>query len=254
VDVERMMERVDLDALMARIDVDAIADRIDIDKILEHTEFSSIVAKSTSGVLTEFLALLRRQVVSVDNIVDRIVQRKRRLGDRPTGPEHLHDQWVDTTDGRKGEYAGAFSRLAAITIDVFVAWGLFLLGIGAVQATLSVFFSNPPQLFHHALVAIPIAAVWYFMYFMWQWMLGGRTFGMASVGIRVVTSAGDPVGRKGAVVRLLVLPVSIVVFGLGLVDIVIRPDRRGWHDRAGDTCVVYDWDAKSSRMHWLGNA
>lgn len=251
VDVDKLMARVDLDALMARVDVDAIVDRLDIDQILERTEFSSIVAKSTSGALSEFLDLLRRQVVSVDVIVDRLVGRSRTMKDKPLGPRALESERARDVDARAGEYAGAVSRLLAIAADSFIAWALFLLGVGAIEASLSLFMSHPPTLFHRSWLAIPFVAIWYFIYFAWQWSLGGRTVGMALLGIRVVTIDGDAIGQRAAAIRILVLPFSIFVLALGLIGVVFKETRQGWHDRAASTTVVYSWNARSAKMGWL---
>jgi uncharacterized RDD family membrane protein YckC len=254
VDVDALVDRIDVDRIVERVDLDALMARVDIDQILEKTEFSSIIAKSTSGALSQFLGLLRRQVVSLDVIFDRLTGRGHRFADRPPGPPKLETQWRDEDDGRQGEYAGAISRLLAIVADGFAAWCMFLLGVGATQASLSLFMTKSPQLFHHSVVTVCCAVVWYFVYFTWQWSLGGRTLGMAAVGIRVTTSAGAVINQRNAVKRILVLPFSILILALGLVGIVLRPDRRGWHDRVADTCVVYDWDARTARLHWLNAA
>jgi len=250
VDVDALVQRVDLDALMAHVDVDAIASRIDIDRIMQNTEFSSLIAKSTSGALTEFLALLRRQVVSLDVIFDKLTHR-RRFANEPPGPTGLATEWDDDDVGRQGEYAGAISRLLAIAADVFAAWGLYLLGLGAIQATINIFFTHPPTLFHHGFVNIVAVTIWYFFYFSTQWSLGGRTIGMALLGVRVMTADGAEIEQRQSLIRVIVLPFSIFIFCLGLLGIVLRADRRGWHDRAAGTCVIYDWDARAAKMHWL---
>jgi len=253
VDVDALVQRVDLDALMAHVDVDAIANRIDIDRIMQNTEFSSLISKSTTGALNEFLALLRRQVVSLDVLFDKLTHRKR-FASRPLGPPELANEWDDDDDGRQGEYAGAISRLLAIAFDVFAAWALFLLGLGAIQATINIFLTHPPTVFHHGLVSIFVATVWYFIYFSAQWSLGGRTLGMALLGVRVLSAEGTPIDQRQSAIRTVVLPFSIVIFLLGLIGIVLRADRRGWHDQAASTCVVYDWDARAAKMHWLQHA
>jgi len=66
---------------------------------------------------------------------------------------------------------------------------------------------------------------------------------MATLGIRVVASDG---GRIKAVVRTLVLPFSVALAGLGLVGVVVHRERRGPHDFAAGTVVIYDWNARAA--------
>jgi uncharacterized RDD family membrane protein YckC len=250
VEVDRVLDAIDVNALMARVDINAIAGRIDMDQLMQNTEFSTLIAKSTSGALSEFLDLLRRQIVAVDVFVDRLFRRGR-FSQLAPGPPALSEQWTDQSSGREGVYAGAVSRLVAIVVDVFVAWAVFLLVIGAIQATLSLFWSHPPTLFHHGLVTGLVALGWIGLYFSFQWSLGGRTLGMAFAGVRVVADSGERIGRPEALTRILVLPVSILALGLGLLGLELRADRRGWHDLAARTSVVYDWDARAARLRWL---
>jgi uncharacterized RDD family membrane protein YckC len=248
VDVNRVIEHLDVNAIAARIDVDAIADRIDINRLLERTEFADIIARSTSGILTEFLDVLRRQLVAVDDLGDRVAKRSQRFAQFPAGPASTVTVAASDPDNREGNYAGSFSRFAAITIDAFSSWGLFLAVVAAIEATFSLFVNRTPHLFHHNIWTILIALPFFFFYFAWPWSLTGRTIGMALVGIRIKTSDGQRVTLRSAVIRTLCLPLSIGLLGLGLVGIVRRSDRRGAHDQVAGTCVVYNWDARGNRL------
>ncbi len=251
VDVNELVQRVDVDAIAARLDIDAIADRIDIGRLLDRTEFADIIAKSTSGILTEFLDVLRRQAVAVDDLFDRVTNRPKRFATAAVGPADATPLASSDVQNRENHYCGSFSRLAAITIDAFSAWGLFLLAVGAFQATVSLFVAHPPRVFHHSIITVLLIIPFYFLYFSWQWGLGGRTFGMALVGVRVVTADGTKITTRQAAIRTVVLPFSIALLGLGLLGIATRPDRRALHDLAAGTSVTYDWDARASRLHWL---
>ncbi len=258
VNVDDIVARVDVNAIADRLDVNAIADRLDIDKLLERTEISSIIARSTSGVLTEFLDLLRRQAVSLDDLIDRITRFRKRFLNSPLGPSSFaatasapRGTAMTMEENRQGHFAGAASRLLAIGIDAFAGWGIFLLMVGATQATISLFLSSPPDLFHHHWLTAAFAIPYFFFYFYFQWSLGGRTIGMAFLGIRVVRRDGERVAQRHAARRIILLPLSLAPFGLGVLGLVTRPDRRGWHDRGADTCVIYDWDAQAARLRWL---
>jgi hypothetical protein len=100
VDVEKIVERVDVDKLIDRVDVEKIIDRVDVEKIIqrvdidslvEQTELGTIIARSTSGVASEVLDLVRAQGVGLDDFVARWVNRvlRRNSDDWPTGPPTL---------------------------------------------------------------------------------------------------------------------------------------------------------------------
>jgi uncharacterized RDD family membrane protein YckC len=244
VDINALISRVDINAIADQIDVDAIADRIDVGRILERTEFSDIIAKSTSSILGEFLDVLRRQAVAVDDVLDRLNHHAQRFAQFPAGPTITTTIAASDPENREGNFAGGFSRFAAMTIDAFASWGLFLLAVSALQATLSLFLSRAPHVFHHDVWALVLGIPFFFFYFAWPWSLTGRTVGMAFVGIRVASLKTHRVTLWRAALRTIVLPFSILLLGLGLIGIFRRADRRTAHDQAANTCVVYSWDAR----------
>jgi uncharacterized RDD family membrane protein YckC len=69
---------------------------------------------------------------------------------------------------------------------------------------------------------------------------GGQTIGKMSTGIRVVPAAsgGLRVPFGTAVLRAAAFAASVLPLGLGLVPILLTPDRRAFHDRLADTRVV----------------
>ena len=80
---------------------------------------------------------------------------------------------------------------------------------------------------------------------------GGRTFGMAVAGLRVVAADGSAVGGGQALVRVLALPLSFLTLGIGFLLILLRRDRRALQDLVGGTAVVYAWDARAARLRFL---
>ena len=62
--------------------------------------------------------------------------------------------------------------------------------------------------------------VWAFVYFAYPLAASGRTLGMAIVGVRAVRADGSDIDGTHAVVRVLALPLSFLLFGLGF-----APDR-----------------------------
>ena len=67
---------------------------------------------------------------------------------------------------------------------------------------------------------------WALLYFWFSTAITGRTIGKWLVGVRIVERDATPLRTGPALVRVLVLPISIAVFGLGLVGIVIGKQRR----------------------------
>ena len=74
---------------------------------------------------------------------------------------------------------------------------------------------------------------------------------MALIGVRVVRADGSHLSTRRVVVRVLALPLSFLLFGLGLALIVLRGDRRALHDLIAGSAVVYAWDARAARLRFL---
>ena len=152
---------------------------------------------------------------------------------------------------RQGNYAGPISRLVAFVLDIIVAWVVIVLIFASVDFAISLMIGKPINLRHIQYVAVVVIPLWFFLYFAYQWALGGKTVGMAIFGIRVMTAEGAPIRGRQAVIRTLTFPLSFLAVGLGLLGIILRVDHRAWHDRFASTCVVYDWDARAARLRWL---
>jgi len=100
VNVNALLSRVDVNALLQRVDVNALVDRVDIDKMLdgvdlkalmERADIGDLVAQSTSQMAGSTLDIGRRQVVGLDTVMMRVVDRAlgRKAGDQPLGPPEL---------------------------------------------------------------------------------------------------------------------------------------------------------------------
>jgi hypothetical protein len=75
------------------VNINAIVDEIDIDALVGQTELGSIIARSTTGVVTEILDVIRSQGVGLDDFVlrwaNRLVGRRKRVAKWPAGPPLL---------------------------------------------------------------------------------------------------------------------------------------------------------------------
>jgi uncharacterized RDD family membrane protein YckC len=117
-----------------------------------------------------------------------------------------------------GSVAGFGRRLAALTIDWFIGYG-----IAAIFATpdpaVNPWFGWLVLGVWFVLTAVPVAAF-------------GATAGMMALGLRVASIDGRPgVGLGRALLRTALIAVVAP-------PLIRDADRRGWHDRAAHTVVV----------------
>ena len=153
--------------------------------------------------------------------------------------------------GLEGHYAGAVTRFASFTIDLFVIALLFSLGGHVVEYVLSVLLREPVQLNETSLAGKIALVVWGFVYLAYPLSASGRTFGMAVLGVRAVRADGGDLDTRHAVVRVLALPLSFLLLGFGFILILLRRDRRALHDLIARTAIVYAWDARAARLRFL---
>ena len=136
VDVNEVVSKVDVEAVMDRVDVNSVVDRIDIDALVEQTDLGAVIARSSGGVATGALDVVRSQTVGLDEFLARWVGRLRRH--TYTGPPGPPDRlrlaaWAMTAPAgecrapgrpgrRPGEPPGALrgfrlTRFAAFVVD-----------------------------------------------------------------------------------------------------------------------------------------
>ncbi len=139
-------------------------------------------------------------------------------------------QYDTDTDLRSGLPAGFFERLFAYLIDSVVAFAL------AVVLTLFLLDSDEPVLvgrFGWVFVAMPV------LYFTILVSTLSTTLGKQILGLRVIRNDGAKIGVGRAFARYLCYTISFLIFGVGFLMILFRPDKRGLHDLICDTRVVY---------------
>ena len=150
-----------------------------------------------------------------------------------------------------GHYAGPVTRLLAYALDVVIGTALFSLGSAALVWILDLFSGDRFDAADTGpWVGIVLLVVGGFLYFL-SLAMSGRTPGMAIVGLEVVRRDGSTLDAGHAAVRVLTLPLSILILGLGLVGIVVGREHRGLHDVTADTVVLYAWDARAARLRFL---
>jgi hypothetical protein len=91
VDIERVLDGIDLNRLVERMDLNSVVGRIDLDALIEQTDLGAVIARSSSGVASDALDVVRSQAVGLDEFIARWTGRLRR---RPyTGPPGPPDKW-----------------------------------------------------------------------------------------------------------------------------------------------------------------
>jgi len=84
------------------------------------------------------------------------------------------------------------------------------------------------------------AAVIYFNY-VHSYVRRGQSFGKRFIGIRVVRTDGEPIDYRTALLRHIVgYPLSVLLFGLGMLWMLLDGRQQGWHDKLAKTIVVRD--------------
>ncbi len=152
----------------------------------------------------------------------------------------------------QGDYCGAVSRLAAFALDLVIGSLLFTLALAAVSFSVSIVTGHPTHFTREGSVVIAaISVVWLFLYFAYCWATTGKTPGMTLLGIRVVRADGAHAERWRAVVRTLILPISVALFFVSLPLILLQRAHQAPHDLIAGTAVVYAWDARAAKWRLL---
>ncbi len=141
--------------------------------------------------------------------------------------------------------------LSGFFFDVLAVIFLYVIFIQVVQFLVSILSGDTFKVSDLPVASWLILILWAIFYCAYPVAAGGRTFGMAVTGLRVVRPDGTPVGGRGALIRVLALPLSFLTLGVGFLLILLRRDGRALQDLIGGTAVVYGWDARAARLRFL---
>jgi uncharacterized RDD family membrane protein YckC len=153
--------------------------------------------------------------------------------------------------GLQGHQAGICTRFVAFLFDVLAVVVLYVLFINVVQFLVTTLSGHNFRVSDFPVASWLILTLWAIFYCAYPVAAGGRTFGMAVTGLRVVRPDGSPVGGREALIRVLALPLSFLTLGVGFLLILLRQDGRALQDLIGGTAVVYGWDARAARLRFL---
>jgi uncharacterized RDD family membrane protein YckC len=155
----------------------------------------------------------------------------------------------------QGDYSGAVSRLAAFALDLVIGSLLFTLALAAINFSASVVVRHPVHWSRsNSIIVSALSLVWLFVYFSYCWATTGKTPGMVVLGIRVVRADGAHPEAWRAVVRTLILPISVLLFFVSLPLILLQRAHQAPHDLVAGTTVVYAWDARAAKWRLLARA
>ena len=152
---------------------------------------------------------------------------------------------------QQGHYAGAVSRLAAFALDQGTATLAFSIGTAVVIWCINLVTPADDISLGSGWFTILLYAGWLFLYYAYPWAMSGKSFGMAILGIQVVTAQGAAIGARVGAIRVLALPLSFLTLGIGFLPILFGRERRALHDGIAGTAVVYAWDAQAARWRFL---
>jgi uncharacterized RDD family membrane protein YckC len=132
---------------------------------------------------------------------------------------------------------------------------MFTVALAAIDFSLSVITGHSVHWGRgDSVAAAAVSAVWLFVYFAYCWATTGKTPGMVLLGIRVVRADGAHAEPWRAVVRTLILPISVALFFVSLPLVLLQRAHQAPHDLVAGTAVVYAWDARAAKWRLLARA
>ena len=240
IDIQAILERVDLNALLDEVDVNRLLDRIDVDELVARLDLGEVIAESTRGVAGRVLDAIRAAAAGLDLRLERGVNRilHRAANEEDASPDGAADP--SPAEEPRGRNAGPVSRFSAGLIDLGVSWISLSALIAAVVVVIDVLLGSRVTLNVPAGVGIPATTLWLALYFVVSWAVPGRTVGMAILGLLVIRGDGSTLGWRHALLRVLLLPFSLIA-GLGLIGVIVGRRHRALHDVIADSHVIFDW-------------
>ncbi|MGW1347533.1 RDD family protein [Kribbella sp. NPDC002412] len=147
-----------------------------------------------------------------------------------------------------GHYSGAISRAVAAVLDVIFVFASYTLGLAGLDLLTTAFLDVSLRGDPSAPVATIALLSWAFCYTFGCLAIAGRTPGKGIVGLRVVRADGSTLRTGRALLRVCATPLSVLLFGAGLVLIIFQREHRALHDLIAGTAVVYDWGERPAEL------
>ena len=188
-----------------------------IERIAEAPEIRSAIASQGVGLIGDIGRQIREIAGRFDDALERIVRRI--IGRPRTEPTRN---------------VGLVTRALAFLLDGVILNAIFLVAAAVISA---LFGSNGVSTagFVFGVGAWIIVGSAYMLTF---WSLAGQTPGLRFLSIRIVAAGSPRLGFRRARRRLVGLVLALIPFGLGLLGVLTRDDRRGFPDRHAGTDVI----------------
>jgi uncharacterized RDD family membrane protein YckC len=130
------------------------------------------------------------------------------------------------------EHAGLFRRLVAMFYDA-----LLLLSVLLLATAVALLLTRGNLDYHNPFFRSYLFLIW-FVFYAWFWTHGGQTLGMQAWKLRLQRPDGGPVSLWQALLRFLAAFPSLLLFGLGMLWMLVDRERMTWHDRFSESVIV----------------
>ena len=270
IDVNRLLDRVDVNRHLDRVDFNQHLGKVDWNAIVDRSNIEEIFSRSTTGVLSGLLSLLRTRLAWFDQWGQRIGRcyycRKNKhdadfLPPRPGRMEDSKIDWGNPWILNRVEFereiqfrnCGATCRLLSISIDWSFCWMGFAF-IAAIMHQLTTVFTNDPDFWYNNVPFTKNVVLEVFLYAMatalyWGLLVGciGRTLGMGLLGLMIVSENGARISLRQVFYQLILIPLNMIFFGW--VIGYIRRDGAFASDILGGVSVVYSWETPHGKRN-----
>jgi len=231
--LEEMLDSELIDRLWARI-LDSNETQRLIERIAEAPEVRAAIASQGLGLVDD----LGRGIARVTRALDFVLER---IGRRIL----FRKQRVTPTDR-----VGVATRLLALALDALIVNVVMITSTAVLGLIASVVGVDLGSLSGAAYAVGGIAwlglgSLYLFIF----WSLSGQTPGMRFLDIRIEHDGQRAIGPRRAFKRLVGFWLSAIPFCLGFLGVLTRLDRRGFHDRLGQTAVYYINPAGPNQPH-----
>jgi uncharacterized RDD family membrane protein YckC len=154
----------------------------------------------------------------------------------PADPAVLSD--IDLVAGPGVRYVGLATRVVSFVVDAaLINLVALIAGIGA-SLILSLLHLPGPLKAVLAAIGGVVYILWSVGYFVVFWSTTGQTPGARVMQIRVVTTFGEPLKPRRALVRCVGVLLAALPLFAGFVLILFDAKRRGFQDRFAGTLVI----------------
>jgi uncharacterized RDD family membrane protein YckC len=136
-------------------------------------------------------------------------------------------------------YAGFWIRFGAKILDGLILWVIQMVMMLVLSPWLGFnFFSPTPPADFSFLMMYPVLFAVSIFYSVWFVGKFGATPGKMALGLKIVSSSGDPVSYKKAVARFFAEIVSAIICYIGYIMAAFDDQRKALHDQICDTRVI----------------